>query len=301
MKNVSYRYLFIGWALTIFALFLNNVNAAELIKGRYIKEPQWEYIVDKRNKILWQDNANVKNNIFSWQEAESYCATLSIDGLKKWRLPSLVEAGSIYTDSGQDLDVFKHGSREGVFTLNLWSREGGEKVLSFYDGKVTSPGQSKPRTRCVSDNGYQKVFASLEASERKVRGERIAAESKANADRSQALTELIGLGARNLYLEAGKAQRNGSITFFNTKFSAAQLYEIIVDKFPDSEYAVKATDQLTAMSRSSREQSAAQSAADQLNFNARQRAYESCKVEMNSCYSRTNGKGNCYRDCERLR
>jgi hypothetical protein len=139
------------------------------------------------------------------------------------------------------------------------------------------------------------------ATENKARDERQAAENKARADRAQALSQLHALGPRGLYLEAGKAQRNGAVTFVNTSFGASQLYEMIVDKFPDSEYAVKATDQLTAMSRSSRDASAAQSAVEQSNFNAKQRAYESCKVEMNSCFSRTNGRGNCYRDCERLR
>ncbi len=301
MEKVFYRYMVIGLALTNFFINSNMANAGELIKGRYIKESRWEYIVDKQNKILWQDNAAVKDNNFSWKEAESYCARLSVGGIKNWRLPTLVETGSIYTFSGQDVDIFKHGSREGIYSLDLWSREGGEKILSFFDGKITTPGRSEPRTRCVSDNGYKEVFASLEATERKVQGERVAAENKTRADRSQALTQLIGLGPRGLYLEAGKAQRNGSVTFVNTRFGANELYELIVEKFADSEYAVKATDQLTAMSRSSREQSSAQSAAQQSDFNARQRAYEACKIEMDSCFSRTGGKGNCYRDCERLR
>lgn len=144
----------------------------------------------------------------------------------------------------------------------------------------------------------QKARAERIAAERKVRDE---AERKVRDDRNQAYKQLLALGARGLYVEAGKAQRNGSVTFVNTRFGADELYEMIVDKFADSEYAVKATDQLTAMSRSSREQSSAQSAAQQSDFNARQRAYEACKIEMDSCYSRTNGKGACYRDCDRLR
>lgn len=139
------------------------------------------------------------------------------------------------------------------------------------------------------------------AAERKAQEEAVAAENKAKTDRSEALTQLLTLGARGLYLEAGKAQRSGYVTFVNTRFAAEELYEMIVNKFADSDYAVKAMDQLTAMGRSSREQSAAQSAADQSDFNARQRAYEACKIEMNSCYNCTNGKGICYRDCEGLR
>lgn len=302
MKTPFYRYMIIVWTLTIFSLYSNVVSAGELIKGRYIKETRWEYIVDKQNKILWQDNSAVKNNILSWQEAKAYCARLGIDGIKKWRLPTLVESKSIYTEHGQDVDVFKHGSREGVYVLNLWSLEGGEKILNYFNGKVEATSEkSEPRTRCVSDSGYKEVFATLEATERKVRDERVAAENKVRADRSQALNQLLALGARGLYLEAGKAQRNGSVTFVNTRFGANELYEMIVDKFSDSEYAVKASDQLTAMGRSSREQSAAYSAVEQSDSNAKQRAYNACKIEMDSCYSRTNGKGSCYRDCGRLR
>lgn len=40
---------------------------------------------------------------------------------------------------------------------------------------------------------------------------------------------------------------------------------------------------------------------DSANREASYRAYQQCKVEMDSCYLRTNGKGNCYRDCDRLR
>lgn len=154
-----------------------------------------------------------------------------------------------------------------------------------------------------------------EAFERKINADREEAERKVREARAQALKQLLGLGSRGLYLEAGKAQRNGPIILSNTRFEASELYEMIIANFPDSEYAVKATDQLTAMSRSSREQSVAREAANrateaanraadaqrQSDSNANQRAYEACKIEMNSCFSRTDGKGNCYRDCERLR
>jgi hypothetical protein len=126
-------------------------------------------------------------------------------------------------------------------------------------------------------------------------------ERKAKAQRAAAENSLLASGAQALYLQAGKAQRSGSVSIGGVSFSASELYEMIVEKFPTSEYAVKATDQLTAMTRSNREQSATRSAAEMTDFNSKQRAYEACRVEMNSCYARTNGKGNCYRDCERLR
>ena len=167
----------------------------------------------------------------------------------------------------------------------------------------------------VREAAERKAQAEREVAERKAQAQREAVERKAQAERSQALKQLLALGARGLYLEAGKAQRSGSVTFVNNRFDAIDLYEMIVDKFPNSEYAVKATDQLTAMDRSTRQRSAAESAAqatrdaaesnrraaEQVNNNASQRAYDACKIEVDSCYSRTSGKGNCWRDCDRLR
>lgn len=146
----------------------------------------------------------------------------------------------------------------------------------------------------------QKIRLEREAAERArhiTEQNRLAIENKQRIDRVEATRQLLSMGARGLYLEAGKAQRNGSINLNNTQFDAVELYEMLLSKFPGSEYAVKATDQLTAMSRSNREQSAVRSA----DFNAKQRAYEACRIEMNNCTTRTNGKSNCYRDCERLR
>lgn len=94
-----------------------------------------------------------------------------------------------------------------------------------------------------------------------------------------------------MYLAAGKYARDGNSD------KAKQIYEAITNRFPSSPFAIKASDQLTAMDRTSRTESATRDA----DSNARQRAYNACKIEVNSCYSRTNGKGNCYRDCDSLR
>lgn len=90
------------------------------------------------------------------------------------------------------------------------------------------------------------------AAELKADKERRAAE----AARASSLKKLIGSGAKSMYLQAGKAQRSGgSISVNGISFSASELYELIIDKFPSSDYAVKATDQLSAMGRSERQTS----------------------------------------------
>lgn len=47
--------------------------------------------------------------------------------------------------------------------------------------------------------------------------------------------------AQSLYLQAGKEERSGSAA------KARELYEHIIDKFPESEFAVKANDRLLAI------------------------------------------------------
>lgn len=165
-----------------------------------------------------------------------------------------------------------------------------------------------------------KAEADRKARETKAEAERKVLEAKAEArerkdaaDRAAAMKKLLAMGARGLYLEAGKAQRNGSVTHVNNRFDAGDLYELIVEKFPSSEYAVKATDQLTAMNRSSREQSAVRDAASRsaealrdADRNASNRA--ACFSSVNSCVASCRSRGmsydttqycvnNCQRNC----
>lgn len=97
--------------------------------------------------------------------------------------------------------------------------------------------------------------------------------------------------AQTLYLAAGKYARDG----YSSK--ANEIYNKIIARFPDSVFAVKASDQLSATSRNERAQDAMNSATRE----AGRIAYESCKTQETACYSRTNGKGNCYRNCDSLR
>src|SRR6185369_16790496 len=46
---------------------------------------------------------------------------------------------------------------------------------------------------------------------------------------------------QNLYLQAGKEERSGSVA------KAREIYENIIDRFPESEFAVKANDRLLAL------------------------------------------------------
>lgn len=92
-----------------------------------------------------------------------------------------------------------------------------------------------------------------------------------------------------MYLAAGKYERNGDA------YKANQIYERLIDRFPSSPFAVKASDQLSQ----NRRVVSVNSATDRANSEAGQRAYNACRVEVDSCYSR--GGNNCWRNCDSLR
>lgn len=133
---------------------------------------------------------------------------------------------------------------------------------------------------------------------------------RAEATRVVTLKKLVAGGAQSLYLQAGKAQRNGSVDVSGVNFYASELYELLIEKFPNSDYAVKATDQLTAMGRSERQAGAVRDAANttasaqrDADRNSSNRA--SCFSEVRSCEagcSRNDTVGSrnyCIRGCQR--
>lgn len=92
-----------------------------------------------------------------------------------------------------------------------------------------------------------------------------------------------------MYLAAGKLERTGE------SGKAQLVYERLIERFPASQWAVKANDQLLEKRRAEAYNSTTQRA----NAEAGERAFRACRIEVDTCYSR-NGK-NCFRDCERLR
>lgn len=124
-------------------------------------------------------------------------------------------------------------------------------------------------------------------------------ERRTKAQRAAAERSLAALGPQALYLQAGKAQRNGSIEQGGVNFYASELYELIVEKFPKSEFAVKATDQLNALDRTERQGQAARQAAERqaealrdADRNASNRA--ACFSEVNSCVAKCRSLGMNY-------
>ncbi|MBQ0959299.1 DUF1566 domain-containing protein [Ideonella sp. 4Y11] len=147
-----------------------------------------------------------------------------------------------------------------------------------------------------------------EAVERKERLQKEAERREAEEAERSAFAAAARKGPQQLYLLAGQSQRGKSIEINGRSFGTIELYELIVDKFPSSEYAVRASDQLNAMDRSERAQSAAYRAAEaqrQADQNASNRAQcfsnvRSCEANCANSWSRDYRMAqSCISGCQR--
>jgi hypothetical protein len=143
-----------------------------------------------------------------------------------------------------------------------------EQASSVFTNKLPSVNW----TQAIEDRKVA-IEKARRSAEQKAEEERRTAE----AARTAAWKKLVASGAQAMYLQAGKAQRAGSVSVNGVNFNAAELYETIVDKFPTSEYAVKASDQLNAMGRTERQTNALRQADN----NASNRA--ACFSDVRKC------------------
>lgn len=149
----------------------------------------------------------------------------------------------------------------------------------------------------LSISEYQRLIEAKRREEQRIAE---AEERRVKAQRTAAERSLIAGGAQDIYLKAGKAQRSGSVTVGGISFYASELYEMVVEKFPKSEYAVKASDQLNAVDRTERQSSAVRDA----DRNASNRA--ACFSQVNSCQASCRassmsygGIQDCVSNCQR--
>jgi len=94
---------------------------------------------------------------------------------------------------------------------------------------------------------------------------------------------------QSMYIAAGQYIRSGESS------KGRNLLERIVEKFPRSNWAVKASDQLLQEGRVDSLNSESRRATSEL----KEKAVQACRLEVDRCYSR--GGKNCYQDCSTLR
>ena len=113
-------------------------------------------VLDKRNHVYWQDNTESAQSSEDWEDAVNYCHTLTLDGLREWRLPTFRELLSI-VDFGKVkpavLDAFDHTAEETYWTATpfaanfsrAWTIDFRSGV-TYYSYKTTNHA-----VRCVKD------------------------------------------------------------------------------------------------------------------------------------------------------
>jgi hypothetical protein len=258
-----------------------------------------------------QEQINLPGDIWEVPMVSKYCTSrkneLVIDKTAFSDTPMYASlwSGSIVSGGNPSVDAWKMKVKDG-------SLEGGKLIFgsSLASVRVIRAGQLSVNEAIsdfqISEINWNRILSEKKAREdiekaeilkeraaveRKAEQERREAELKAERERRAAEQErrtaeaarttawkkLVASGAQAMYLQAGKAQRAGSVSVNGVNFNAAELYEAIVDKFPTSEYAVKASDQLNAMGRTERQTNALREADN----NASNRA--ACFSDVRKC------------------
>jgi hypothetical protein len=139
-----------------------NQNYIRCVRGDFLDDISFsrsenETVVDNTNSLEWQDNADIKNQSFTYSEAFSYCNALSLAGTNNWRLPTINELRSIVDldRSSPAIDINFNNSVNGFFWSTTSYAPDTEKVWSvfFTDGNDYQQSKTnKAYTRCVKDN-----------------------------------------------------------------------------------------------------------------------------------------------------
>ena len=177
-----------------------------------------------------------------------------------------------------------------------------QKVFSEYPEKIRSTDPWPPETKAdiaSMEKAHSEQLARAEV-ERKAKEAReaeqarlaaIESEKRRKQEQARFDSAMSAKDPQAMYLAAGKYEREGD------SYSARKVYEQIIDRFPSSPFAAKANDQLLANQRSDRASSDLRDAQRQQG----ERAYQACREEVDACNTRTNYKGQCWRDCNSLR
>lgn len=114
-------------------------------------------ISDKKQHIYWQDTPlPQKKNTKDWEDAEVYCESLVLNGIKNWRLPTFTELLSIvdYTRSEPAINpVFTHTAEGTYWTATVFSATRARAwTIDFRSGKTYySYKTTNHAVRCVAD------------------------------------------------------------------------------------------------------------------------------------------------------
>ena len=120
-------------------------------------------VKEEQSNLYWQDNIEAKTTIKKYADAENYCATLTLDGIDSWRLPTYNELLTIVNYERHQpsiYDIFSHTNDKEYWTqtklasdenLFRWTIDFKNGVVNFQTGAYPSSYSTIHNVRCVSD------------------------------------------------------------------------------------------------------------------------------------------------------
>lgn len=99
---------------------------------------------------------------------------------------------------------------------------------------------------------------------------------------------------QKMYIEAGIQERKGYTS------NANKLYEAIIDRFPKSDFAVKASDKLTSANRAERAESNRRSQSQQECENNKNACLAGCGTYISGADSHNNAVWSCNDKCKQI-
>ena len=118
--------------------------------------------VDEKSGLIWQDNKDVAQITFNYNEAMDYCNALKVDSYEDWRLPTLKEFYTI-VDLTQNRPALKNGFEvrdDGKYWTSTPFAKNPKKEAWYINmsyGEAEAYNMSRIyHVRCVRDNRMKK-------------------------------------------------------------------------------------------------------------------------------------------------
>jgi hypothetical protein len=265
---------------------------------------------------------------FTWAEAMARARSSRFLGRTDWRLPSPGELFGLTRDclhvNGKIHDaaypgpMYREGSAHSLWTFEKCTpRDPPDEIQRRFGpagfaigignlGKHCQPVNSMPTFLVRSDtpspefeanyrDSERFIMAAVQQNQERTRAEQgrldqERAEVARQKEREQAFAALLNSkDPQIMYLAAGKYEREGE------SHRAKAVYERIVSRFPSSQFAVKANDQLLFDRRAAEGESSRRQAAAE----GQRRAFDACWTRKIACKSSCNSTP-CYSRCESI-
>ncbi|MEA3513127.1 MAG: DUF1566 domain-containing protein [Campylobacterota bacterium] len=134
---------------TLLLLLISLLFSSKLTKSG-------NYVIDDKNKLMWQDNMDNVKVIVTYETAKDYCGKLVLGGFRNWRVPTVDEYKSIIDKTRKDEIMinrkFKYILPEGYWTADDTWRNFGlwAYYIYFKSGTAYYENRTYPKlVRCV--------------------------------------------------------------------------------------------------------------------------------------------------------